>query len=113
MVRAFKEPNVVHVEGEVNPIRDMEIISNELVQKDLQTVRKKLDELNKKVERFNEDEAKKEIVYLEKALEILEGGNWLTKEEWTNKEITYLNNYRFFTTKPVVYLVNISAKNFI
>lgn len=44
MVRAFSDPDIVHVEGEVNPIRDMSIILNELIQKDLQFVTKELEE---------------------------------------------------------------------
>lgn len=73
---------------------------------------KTFEELSKKVERFNDSRAKKELEYLTKAKECLENEKWLYTEEFSNAEITYLNEYRFFTTKPIVYLVNISTKNF-
>lgn len=72
----------------------------------------KYDDLVKKVERYNDQHAKKELEYLTKAKVCLEGGKWIFTENWSNAEITYLNEYRFFTTKPIVYLVNISTKNF-
>ena len=67
MVRAFKDADIVHYDGEVNPISDLGIISNELVQKDLMSIAKKVDDLEKKITRFNDDKAKKEIEMLQKA----------------------------------------------
>ena len=68
LVRAFSDKEIVHTEGEVDPVRDLEVISNELIQKDIMSIEKKLAELKPKVERFNEDQAKKEIEMLNKAL---------------------------------------------
>lgn len=75
-------------------------------------VNSRLEELSKKVDRFNENDAKKEQGYLLKVQECLKNNRWIIRDEWTNPEIIHLNRYRFFTTKPVVYLVNISTKNF-
>lgn len=55
MVRAFADSDIVHVEGDVNPVRDIEIIINELIQKDLAFVNKELDENQKKADRFNDN----------------------------------------------------------
>lgn len=66
MVRAFADPDIVHVEGEVNPIRDIEIIINELIQKDLAFVNKELEENQKKAERFNDNQAKQAVQILSK-----------------------------------------------
>jgi len=112
MVRAFDDAEVVHVEGDVDPLRDLKIIYNELLKKDLSNLMNKYEDLAKKVDRFNDSHAKKELEYLTKAKECLEKGKWIQFEEFSNAEINYLNSYRFFTTKPIVYLVNISSKNF-
>ena len=49
---------------------------------------------------------------LQKAQAYLKEGKWIKDSEFSNKEILYLNDYYFFTAKPVVYLVNISTKDF-
>ena len=112
MVRAFKGLDITHVEGEVNPVNDMDVISNELIQKDIMNLTTKINDLSKKVERFNDSSSKKQLEFCKKALQVLEKGTWIKDAEFTNKEIFYLNDLLFFTAKPVVYLVNISTKNF-
>ena len=72
MVRAFEDPDIVHVENDVNPVRDIEIIANELLQKDLQFVNTKLEENKKKAERFNDDEAVKNVIIYSKIKESLD-----------------------------------------
>lgn len=77
MIRAFDDDEIVHVEGDVNPIRDLQIIYNELLKKDLSNLMNKYTDLAKKVERFNDSNAKKELDYLTKAKECLEKGRWI------------------------------------
>lgn len=77
MVRAFDDDDIIHIEGDVDPIRDMAIISNELVMKDLMMLNDKLEDLKKKLERFNDHEMKKEVEMLEKAKEVLDKGQWI------------------------------------
>lgn len=112
MVRAFKDAEIVHTEGEVDPVRDLEVISNELLMKDLISVENKLAELKTKIIKFNKDADKRENELLLKVKEVLDKNVWVKDAEWTNKEILFLNDYLFFTAKPVVYLINISGKNF-
>lgn len=113
MVRAFDSPEVVHVEGEIDPIRDLETISTELIFKDLQTIEKKLPEAQKLFKRTSDEHSKKEIELITKVKELLEQGKWVKDEEWTHNEIDILNSYLFFTAKPVVYLINMSLDNYI
>lgn len=87
MVRAFEDSDIVHVENDVNPVRDIEIIANELLQKDLHYVWEKLEENQKKVERFNDNDAVKNVAIYSKLKECLEQGKWVRNEEWTNAEI--------------------------
>lgn len=77
MVRAFKDEDVVHVEGEVDPIRDIKIINNELLQKDLAFINGQFDDAKKAVEKFNDDQAKKQLALLTKLKECLDEGKWV------------------------------------
>jgi len=112
VVRAFESEEISHTEGDVNPIRDLEIISNELVQKDLQQCNKRIDELAVKIKRNNDKDSKEETEVLVKVKEMLEKGQWVRTGEWKAKDIEYLNTLLFITAKPVVYMVNLSIKDF-
>ena len=113
--RAFEEADVLHTEGEVSPVRDLEIIRNELVQKDLAFCAGKLDEAQKKLKASPKDKERKEDVdILTKVHQILlEGKTIRSSDDWTAKEVDVINRCQFLTTKPVVYLVNLSEKDFI
>ncbi|KAF5370440.1 hypothetical protein D9615_009760 [Tricholomella constricta] len=94
MVRAFDDAEVIHVEGDVDPLRDMEIIHTELRLKDIEWVEKALDNLKKAGRSLGSnslaDKAKKEeIAIVEKVLKVLTVENKdIRKAEWNNKEST-------------------------
>jgi len=119
VIRAFDDAEVIHVEGDVDPLRDMEIIQTELRLKDTEWVEKHLDSLKKASRALNStslaDKAKKEeIATVEKVLTSLaEEGKDVRKGDWTNKEIDVINNLQLLTAKPVIYLVNLSERDFI
>ncbi|KAI0346313.1 hypothetical protein BDW22DRAFT_1411429 [Trametopsis cervina] len=119
MVRAFDDADVIHVEGDVNPTRDMEIISTELRLKDIEWVEKHLDNLKRTGRALGNtslaDKAKKEeIGTVEKILKTLSVDNKdIRKGDWTNKEIDVVNGLQLLTAKPVTYLVNLSEKDYI
>ncbi|KAF8958335.1 cytoplasmic protein [Flammula alnicola] len=119
VVRAFDDAEVIHVEGDVNPLRDMEIIQTELRLKDIEWVEKYLDNLKKSGRNLGSsslaDRAKKEeIATVEKVLKtITVDGKDVRKAEWTNKEIDVVNNLQLLTAKPVTYLVNLSEKDYV
>ena len=71
MVRAFKDPDVVHSEGEVDPVRDLKIIHEELALKDRQHIAKRIEDLTKVIARTNSKEAKDELAAVEKADDML------------------------------------------
>ncbi len=78
LIRAFDDPNVVHYEGEINPIRDMEVITNELLMKDLQFITKKMDDLKLKISKGIQNELnKKELDVLEKVKNFLDEKKWI------------------------------------
>lgn len=119
VVRAFDDAEVIHVEGDVSPLRDMEIISTELRLKDIEWVEKHLEGLKKSTRSLGAnslaDKAKKEeIATVEKILHtIKDEGRDVRKAEWNNKEIDVVNGLTLLTAKPVTYLVNLSEKDYI
>ncbi|KAG0737703.1 hypothetical protein G6F16_010507 [Rhizopus arrhizus] len=119
VVRAFDEADVIHVEGELDPLRDMEIIREELRLKDEEFLVKQATELNNAVRRLGHggnaaDKAKKEeAVTVNKVLEWVQQGKDVRHGEWSNKEIEHINGLHLITAKPVIYLANLSEKDFI
>ncbi|KAI7905312.1 GTP-binding protein YchF [Cokeromyces recurvatus] len=119
VVRAFDEADVIHVEGELDPIRDMEIIREELRLKDEEFLTKQSTELNNVTRRLGnggnaQDKAKKEeAAIVQKVLEWVQAGNDVRHGNWTNKEIEIINTLHLITAKPVIYLANLSEKDYI
>lgn len=114
VVRAFDDEDIVHVEGEVEPPRDLDIIHDELRLKDLEYLKKHLDPLERTVTRGAGDKKKKEECDVLKKVEAcLEEKKWVRLGTWDVKEIDVLNNHLFLTAKPVIYLVNLSEKDYI
>lgn len=111
--RAFENDEILHVEGSVNPTRDLDIIHNELLKKDIAIVRGKMEPMKKSVERGMK-EVKEEYAVLEKLLKHMEvDGKDVRVGEWSPQEIEWLNKYQLLTAKPVIYLVNMSEKGYI
>ncbi|KAI5481346.1 GTP binding protein [Pseudohyphozyma bogoriensis] len=120
VVRAFDDADVIHVEGEVDPIRDMEVIQTELRLKDIEWVEKKHELLKKSLRGATgtanlADKAKKEeLDTVAKVLDVLTVQNKdVRKGTWTNKEIDVINDLLLLTAKPVTYLVNLSERDYI
>ncbi|WWD17934.1 GTP-binding protein YchF [Kwoniella shandongensis] len=119
VVRAFDDAEVIHVEGDVDPLRDMQIISTELRLKDIEWVEKELERLRKGSKNLGSvslaDKAKKEEMNtVEKILKILVEDNMdVRKGNWTNKEVEVINGLTLLTAKPITYLVNLSERDFV
>lgn len=112
-VRAFSDEDIVHVEGDVDPARDLEIIHDELRLKDMEYLSKRLEPLERSVTRGGSKDKKPEFECLKKVEECLKDKKWVRQLIWDAKEIDILNNHLFLTAKPVIYLVNLSEKDYI
>jgi len=113
VVRAFSDEDIVHVEGDVDPSRDLEIIHNELRLKDVDYLNKQFEPLERSVTRGGGDKKKKEeYECLKKVKDTLEDKKWVRMNHWDAKEIEILNQHLFLTSKPVIYLVNLSEKDY-
>ena len=107
VVRCFNDANVTHVEGSVNPIRDIETINIELALADLETATKALEKAEKKA-KSGDKEAKAEVLAIEKVLSALNCGKLAKTVSLTDDERKIINGLFLITMKPVIYAANIS-----
>jgi obg-like ATPase 1 len=112
VIRAFEDVEIIHDEGDVDPIRDMEIIHSEICKKDLQIIDKRMEELERVISRKNDKKDKDQMELLVKVKDMLENEKWVKDGEWSGAEVEMLNEHNFLTSKPVVYLVNISEEEY-
>ncbi len=112
-MRAFDNEEIIHEEGDVDPIRDMDIIHGELVAKDIQYLVSKIDDLEKVIKRTNAKPARDELEVFQRVDALLKEKKNVRDGEWSAKDIEWLNNHNFITSKPVVYIVNISEDDYI
>ncbi|XP_054168039.1 obg-like ATPase 1 [Oppia nitens] len=113
LCRAFEDDNVIHVEGDVNPVRDIEIINEELRLKDEEQLMASIDKLGKTVLRGDKkDKAEYDILMKIKQL-LVDEKKHIRYGEWNGNDIEILNKYLFLTSKPMIYLINLSEKDFI
>ncbi|MDP3990867.1 MAG: redox-regulated ATPase YchF [Candidatus Nealsonbacteria bacterium] len=105
VLRAFKKEDIVATQAQINPLDEKEILDTELILKDLETVSKRLNEIESDV-RANKKEAVKESNLLKKTKELLEEGKVLSEQVFVDEEKKILNNYQLLTVKPRLYLLN-------
>ena len=107
VIRCFDNPNVVHVEGSINPIRDKEIIDIELQLKDLETVETRLKRIEKQAKTGNDKEAQKTYQLLEKIKQTLEAGKSARVLNLSQEEKDRIKDLNLLTIKPVLYVCNV------
>ena len=108
VVRCFEDPNVVHVDGSIDPIRDIETINLELIFADIETVDKRLDRARKSLKADKKFQA--EIDLLEKIKKTLEEGKSARTLELNEEEQEIIKDSFLLTLKPILYIANVSEK---
>jgi len=106
VVRCFDDPNVAHVDGSVDPVRDKEIIDTELQLKDLETIEKALQK-HKKAAQTGDKAAKKIVDALEGVVEHLSEGNSVRSMKLEDDEAEVINALDLLTIKPILYVCNV------
>ena len=106
VVRCFEDPNIVHVDGSIDPIRDIETINLELVFADLETVNKRLERAKKLLK--GDKSYQTEIDLLEKVRETLEQGKPARILELSEEEKEIIKDSFLLTMKPILYVTNVS-----
>lgn len=110
VVRCFGGTDIVHVEGSVDPIRDIEIINAELIFADLETVEKRIDKARKAAKA--DKKAEKEVALFERVKDGLEKEICVRRMEFTPEEYQVVSAANFLTVKPVIYAANMSEDDF-
>lgn len=109
VVRCFEDPDVVHVSGGVDPLRDIEVIDTELCLKDLDTISKRHEHTGK-LARTGDKEAREAMPVYEKVKAALEGGKVLRRMGLGEEEKKLVRDMAFLTLKPVLYCANVGEK---
>ncbi len=107
VIRCFEDPNVTHVSGSVNPIRDAEIIDIELMLSDLEVIETRLNKMGKKAKLSTDKEAKKEAELLEKLQTNLQNNIAVRDIDLTDEEKTIIKSFNLLTQKPIIYVANV------
>ena len=108
VVRCFENTNIVHVDGNIDPIRDIETINLELIFADIETVEKRLDKAKKMLKSDKKYQA--EINLLERIKENLENGISARVLDYTDEEKELVREMWLLTTKPIIYIANVSEE---
>ena len=111
VLRCFDNDNIIHVDGNINPLRDKETIDFELQLKDLETTEKKLDKVKRAAKTGNKEAQKEETVLL--AIKAgLEAGTSIRALDFNDDDyVTYVKPLQFITDKPVMYICNVDEKS--
>lgn len=112
VVRCFDDPNIVHVAGSVDPLRDMEIINTELLLADLDSVEKKLKRIEKTAKTTTDKKLKMEFEVSLKIFEALGKGLPARSVQLTDFEEPFRKDMHLLTSKPVLYACNVSDTDF-
>jgi len=113
VTRVFEDADVTHVEGVIDPIRDLEIIADELILKDIEQCEKVMESVDRQLKHIKDKTKTAELEILKRVKEILASKKQLRLTEWKANEVEVLNTHQFLTAKPVVYLINMSETDYI
>jgi GTP-binding protein YchF len=111
VVRCFEDDDVVHVAGRLDPLSDIEIINTELSLADLESVERAIERTGKRL-KANEKEAQARMTVLEKLRSCLDAGHRARNVELSAEEQRLVSDLHLITTKPVMYVANVSENGF-
>ena len=107
VVRCFDDENVVHVDGSINPLKDVETINLELIFADLEVLEKREQKLEKLI-RSGDGDAKKHKEIIQSLKELMENGNLPRLDKFDAEEIKFVESMNLLSTKPMVLIANLS-----
>ncbi len=110
VVRNFDDENVHHVEGDIDPTRDVETIETELAMADLVTVEKRLSNVTSKMKSGKTKELEAELAALELVLSVLNEGKMASTVSLTDDQYEQIKQLSLLTFKPILYVVNVDEE---
>ena len=109
VVRCFEDDNITHVEGSIDPLRDIEVIETELLIRDIDSVEKRMQKSSKKA-KSGDKEATAEMVILEKILPLMNDGMLARNIELEKEHRDLIKPLSLLTMKPVLYVTNVDEQ---
>ena len=110
VVRCFEDDNITHVDGSVDPVRDIETINLELIFSDLEMLERKIDRTKKAMK--GDKSLAAELALYERVKEALEAGKLAKSLEYTDEELALMRDVFLITMKPVIYAANVGEDDF-
>ena len=107
VIRCFEDPDVVHVMGPVDPVRDHDVVTSELALADLAVVERRLEKA-RKTARAGDKEAQAELVLLERVVEELNAGRGAREAGEGEEAVRFLRRLGLLTAKPILYAANVN-----
>ena len=111
VVRCFEDSNITHVEGKIDPIRDIEIINTELILSDLEIITNRINKIEKKAQTTKDKQTILELATLEKCRDNLNQEIPLRSIEWSEEELEVLSPFNFITLKKIIYAANVNEED--
>lgn len=112
VVRCFDDDDVVHVAGRLDPLSDIEIINTELSLADLESVERAIERTSKRLKSGQDKVAQQKMAVLERLKACLDEGHRARNVELTSEEKALINDVHLITSKPVMYIANVSESGF-
>ena len=113
VVRCFDDNNIIHVDGSVDPIRDIEVINVELVLSDLEIITSRIGKIGKKAMTTKNKDDVKEIQLLEKIKDALDKNIPVRKLGLNEDEKKIISSFTLITLKPIIYALNVSEDDIV
>ena len=111
VVRCFDDRNIIHVDGSIDPIRDIEVINVELILSDLEIVDNRISKIYKKATTSKNKDDLKELELLNRIKGSLEKNKAIRELEFNDDEIKLLKSFNFITMKPIIYVANVDEES--
>ncbi len=112
VVRCFDDPNIIHVSGSVDPIRDIDVINTELMLADLDSVDKRLKKVEKAAKSTTDKKLKLEYDVTKKLYDCLEKGMPTRSLTFDENEALIVRDFHLLTMKPILYVCNVNEEDF-
>lgn len=112
VVRCFEDDNVTHIEGSVDPKRDIEIIEIELLLKDIETVERRIESVSKRA-KSGDKKLKEEVEFYRRVHSHLSSGKPACRFPYASNEQTFYESLWLLTAKPVMYIANVDEKEYL
>lgn len=112
MVRGFQDPEIPHPSGSIDPVRDINAMSDELQAIDFLSIEKRIEKLVSDVQKIKSNELKEELELMKKLKKFLEDGKPLREYNFESKEELMVRGFKFVSKKPLLHIINADENSY-